>query len=66
TTERVEGLIANLPEGLSEMYFHPATQDDYPGHGPGYRHRDELAALIDPAIRAAVTAGGIVLQRGRP
>ncbi|MGI4876273.1 MAG: hopanoid biosynthesis-associated protein HpnK, partial [Janthinobacterium lividum] len=48
TTERVEGLIANLPEGLSEMYLHPATQDDYPVHGPGYRLRDELAALIDP------------------
>ena len=56
TAERVREIVERLPDGLSEIYVHPATRDDYPGHGPAYRHRDELAALIDPGVRAAVVA----------
>ena len=55
---RLTTAIAHLPEGLSEIYLHPATRDDYPGHGPAYRHRDELVALLDPAVRAAIIASG--------
>ena len=66
TTTRLRGLVANLPEGLSEIYFHPATRDDYLGHGPAYRHRDELAALVDPQVRATIAAAGISLERFRP
>jgi hopanoid biosynthesis associated protein HpnK len=58
---RLTTAIAHLPDGLSEIYLHPATRDDYPGHGPAYRHCDELAALLDPAVRAAVVAGGAQL-----
>ncbi len=53
TRERVAALLAVLPPGLNEIYFHPATRDDYPGHAAGYRYRDEFAALIDPAVVAA-------------
>ena len=51
TVDRLHAAIAALPAGLSEIYLHPAVRDDYPGHGPGYRHRDELAALPDPGAR---------------
>ena len=45
---RLAGLIEHLPEGLSEIYLHPAT-GPYPGSAPGYRYAEELAALTDPA-----------------
>lgn len=52
--------LAALPNGLNELYCHPATADAYPGSAPGYRYRDELAALIDPTVRAALTASGAI------
>ena len=53
---RLRALIAALPDGVSEIYMHPATRDDWPGHAPGYAYREELAALTDPAvIRACET-----------
>jgi hopanoid biosynthesis associated protein HpnK len=61
TAERFHAAIDALPEGLSEIYLHPATRDDYPGHGPAYRHRDELAALLDPDVRRRIDAAGIRL-----
>jgi hopanoid biosynthesis associated protein HpnK len=54
TAARVAALIERLPPGLSELYLHPATEDVWPGHAPGYAYRDELAALIDPGVRAAL------------
>ncbi len=59
TTDRLHRAIAALPAGLSEIYLHPATRDDYPGHGPAYRHRLELAALLDPGIRQQIVAAGV-------
>jgi len=52
TPARLRGLIRNLPPGLSEIYLHPATAA-YPGSAPGYRYREELAALLDAEVRAA-------------
>ncbi|WP_157220342.1 hopanoid biosynthesis-associated protein HpnK [Flavisphingomonas formosensis] len=52
---------AALPEGLSELYLHPATRDDFAGHGPAYRHQQELAGLLDPAARAALARRGVRL-----
>ena len=45
------GLLRHRPAGLVEIYTHPATADAFPGHAPGYRYREELAALCDPACR---------------
>ncbi|HUX73747.1 MAG TPA: hopanoid biosynthesis-associated protein HpnK [Steroidobacteraceae bacterium] len=53
TGDRLSGLIRNLPDGLSEIYLHPAT-GPYAGAAAGYRYREELSALIAPAVVAAV------------
>ena len=52
TRDRLCGLIAHLPPGLSEIYLHPATAP-YPGCAPGYRYREELAALTSLEVAAA-------------
>ena len=59
TAARIEGLIAALPDGLSEIYCHIATADVFSGSAPGYGYRAELAALTNPAVGAA--AAGITL-----
>ena len=60
-TARVRGLIEHLPEGLTEIYTHPATDDHYPTHAPGYAYRAELAALIDPLAREGISRDRIAL-----
>jgi len=60
---RVQALLRHLPSGLSELYLHPATDDDYPGHAPGYNYRDELAALTDADVRAELDRQAIALGR---
>jgi len=58
TRARLAGLIDHLPEGLSEIYMHPAT-GPYPGSAPGYQYGAELAALTDPGLPGRLAAGGI-------
>jgi hopanoid biosynthesis associated protein HpnK len=58
TRARLAGLIEHLPEGLSEIYMHPAT-GPYPGSAPGYQYGAELAALTDPGLPARLAANGI-------
>jgi chitin disaccharide deacetylase len=52
TVPRLRGLIENLPDGLSEIYLHPAT-GSYAGAAPGYRYAEERAALLDSGVIAA-------------
>jgi hopanoid biosynthesis associated protein HpnK len=58
SVEAVLGYIAHLPDGVSEMYFHPgagrASLDD------GDTDDVELAVLTDRRVRAAVDAKGLV------
>ena len=61
TRERLVGLIQHLPEGLSEIYTHPAT-GPYPGSAPGYQYEGELAALTDPGLPGLLASQGV--QRG--
>lgn len=61
TTSRIAALIARLPAGVSEIYTHPAMADVFEGAAPGYRYRDELAALVDREIVAGVKRAGIRL-----
>ena len=59
--------LAELPAGVTEFYFHPATSDEVPGGAPGYRYRMELAALTDPTVIAAVAGiprGGYAAMLG--
>ncbi len=56
TGERLLRLAPALPPGVSELYFHPATHADAAIQRlmPGYHHAGELAALVDPAVAAAL------------
>jgi len=54
TAERVLEALRQTPGGVTEFYFHPASSNDVPGGAPGYRYTDELAALTDPGVIAAV------------
>ena len=60
TGERLSGLIRHLPDGLSEIYVHPAT-GPYVGAVPGYRYREELEALLSPEAIAACRESGVQL-----
>ncbi|TCM16051.1 hopanoid biosynthesis associated protein HpnK [Novosphingobium sp. PhB165] len=62
TTSRIQGLLKHLPDGLSEIYAHPAT-GPYAGSAPGYRYAEELAALTDSLAKQAVARNAIVLGR---
>uniref|UniRef100_UPI0035CBD9A2 hopanoid biosynthesis-associated protein HpnK n=1 Tax=uncultured Sphingomonas sp. TaxID=158754 RepID=UPI0035CBD9A2 len=60
--ERLRGVLEHLPEGVSEIYLHPAT-GPYPLSAPGYQYTEELAALLDPSARAIVDRNAIKLAR---
>lgn len=61
TEARLAGLIAQLPTGDTEIYLHPATAANFPGSAAGYRYQDELAALLSPRCRDALSASGATL-----
>ena len=61
TTARLQGLIEHLPDGLTEIYLHPATGDGFEGAADGYRYREEFAALTDPGVGQAVAVSGAAL-----
>jgi hopanoid biosynthesis associated protein HpnK len=64
TGQMTEGVLldalARLPDGVGEIYCHPAVV----GEGAlsqgmrDYRHADELAALLSPRVEAAIEAAG--------
>jgi predicted glycoside hydrolase/deacetylase ChbG (UPF0249 family) len=61
TEARVAALIAHLPDGVSEIYFHPATSltPKLAQTMPAYRPADELAALVSPEVKRLLAAHGI-------
>lgn len=61
--ERLLGLLPHLPDGVSEIYSHPAC--GAVSFVPGYRHAEELSALVSPAVRQRIAALGILLVRYR-
>ncbi|MBV8403627.1 MAG: hopanoid biosynthesis-associated protein HpnK [Gammaproteobacteria bacterium] len=52
TPARLAGLIHHLPDGVSEIYLHPAT-GPYPGAARGYQYAEELRALTAAEVAAA-------------
>jgi hopanoid biosynthesis associated protein HpnK len=61
TAERARQYLERLPDGVSEIYFHPAAVR--PSVWPAeYRCAEEAAALIDPEIQAIVARRGIELM----
>ena len=61
TAARLIALIDRLPGGLTEIYTHPALAGGFRGAAPTYRYAEELAGLLDPGVRAAVTRSGASL-----
>jgi hopanoid biosynthesis associated protein HpnK len=60
---RLLKILAALPPGVSEIYLHPAmlSGSAITASMSDYRHRDELEALLSPAVRAALTDPGMRL-----
>jgi hopanoid biosynthesis associated protein HpnK len=57
------GILQRIPEGASEVFFHPATQSpaDQETGATGYHYQEEYAALVHPQSQQAVRAHGISL-----
>jgi hypothetical protein len=57
---RLLEILGKLPDGVTEVYLHPAVESGaaIAASMGGYRHADELAALLSPRVRAAVAASG--------
>jgi hopanoid biosynthesis associated protein HpnK len=58
TAPRLKGLLENLPDGLTEIYTHPAT-GPYPGSAPGYQYGAELSALTQSELLGLLVREGI-------
>jgi hopanoid biosynthesis associated protein HpnK len=61
TQARVLELLDILPEGVTEMFFHPATRA-FSGADRGterFAWAEELAALTSPLVRSAIARNGI-------
>jgi chitin disaccharide deacetylase len=54
-------IVPRLSDGLTEVYCHPATASRgvLQAEMPRYRHADELAALLSPAVRGALERAGV-------
>jgi hopanoid biosynthesis associated protein HpnK len=62
TEERVLQILDTLPEGVIEIFFHPATQP-FRGADAGteeFAWALELAALTSPRVREAISRNGII------
>jgi hopanoid biosynthesis associated protein HpnK len=57
TKEHLGPILDTLPDGLSEIYMHPAT-GPYLGSAKGYRYAEELTALIDPQTIEKIKSSG--------
>ncbi len=61
TEERVLQILAQLPDGVTELFFHPATAP-FTGADRGteeFRWVEELAALTSARVRGAIAQNGI-------
>ena len=54
--ERLLRLFPHLPEGVSEIYLHPAAERTAAlvAAMPDYRHREELAALLSRSLESRI------------
>ena len=61
TEDRVLEILDDLPDGVTEIFFHPATEA-FAGADRGTEHfawSGELAALTSPRVREAIVRNGI-------
>lgn len=59
TESYVLGLVGRLPEGTTEIYFHPAA--DVGGVPPSPEAQEEVEILTSPRLREKLEAGGVRL-----
>ena len=61
TLEAWKNIIPKLNGGLTEIYCHPATRTTgvLKETMPDYRHREELEALLNPAIKKNLEQAGV-------
>jgi len=61
TEDYLVGLIGRFQPGVTEVYAHPAlyAEPEWVRLTPGYRRREELAALLSPRLQASLTAAGV-------
>lgn len=67
TEEYLLNIVDSLNEGLTELYFHPGILPDteISRRMPDYRHEEELAAIVSPAVRQRLTDLEITVQNYR-
>ena len=58
TAERLAAILRLLPEGLSEIYCHPASAGGFRFAVPEALYREELAALLSSQARQALQDSG--------
>jgi chitin disaccharide deacetylase len=63
TEKRVLSLLPHIPEGISEIYFHPATARTgaLTRTMPDYHHAEEFAGLLSAKVRRGIAESGISL-----
>jgi len=59
--------LSELPDGLTEVFFHPATETSpqLARRQPGFRHAEELQALLSPQLRQIIDSHDIRLTNFR-
>jgi hypothetical protein len=61
TPDLVIALLGEVPTGITEMYFHPASRrcPEIDRDMPDYRHEEEFKSLTHPLVREALEKNGI-------
>jgi chitin disaccharide deacetylase len=61
--DRLFRLIDHLPDGVTEIYLHPATERTprLIATMPNYRHQEEFAALLNARLKSRIAELGIAL-----
>ena len=59
--------LERLGPGTTELYVHPAEEHtpELERLMPGYRHREELAALVSPRVRRTAERAGVEIASWR-
>ncbi|MFZ1744541.1 MAG: hopanoid biosynthesis-associated protein HpnK [Nitrospirales bacterium] len=52
--------LDRMPDGVTEIYLHPATRNGFSESMASYRHTDELAALASPQVRVVMDRLGVI------
>lgn len=67
TEAYILNIIEELQDGVTEIYFHPGILPDVEitSRMPDYRHPQELAALVSPAVRQRLKELKIAVQNYR-